>query len=172
MLNFFIGDTWNNWGVDMALVRPGAGKYCGFGCGSMILFFLKWSLLSTMIVGDWVGSGDVDDDDSWSPLMLLLRLDACSFLSSISRFSTSLISFWMRIKPSCVGVWKTKISKLCNRQSFARRKPHQVYADKIAQRFFVPLIACYRFRTTHRFAVAVINSIHFNGKLVTAEPIN
>lgn len=97
MLNFFIGDTWNNWGVEYALVSAGAIN-CGFGWGSMILFFLKWSLLSMMTAGgEALGSGELEVSNVSPLVMLLLRLDACSFLSSISRFSTSLISFWMRI---------------------------------------------------------------------------
>lgn len=104
MLNFFIGDTWNNWGVERARVNGVGAMKSGFGCGSMILFFLKWSL-PVITVG--AGSGETGGSKA-SPLTLFVLLDACSFRSSISRFSTSLISFWIRINPSWVGILKAR----------------------------------------------------------------
>ena len=74
----------------------------------MILFFLNWSLLSNLTGGGEDGSGELELSKATSPFTLFERDVSCSFRSSISRFSTSLISFWIRINPSCVGSWGKK----------------------------------------------------------------
>lgn len=100
----------------------------------MILFFLNWSLLSNVMVGgDALGSGELNSSKIASPLMLFVRLDACSFLSSISRFSTSLISFWIRINPTCVGVCKWKTISVIKTSIETCQVPLTI--DKIAKLF-------------------------------------
>lgn len=111
-LKRFIGDTWNSWGVESARVKPGTGNWIklGLAVGWTVLFFLNSSLVLNLMT---TGSGDCSRSllvlllplllwSTW-PLSLVTRTVSCSFFSSISLFSTSLISFWMRIKPSCDG---------------------------------------------------------------------
>lgn len=111
MLNFFSGETWKSCGVDMARVRTiGLCKVVtGWAAGVTTLFFLKLFLLSNFLatLGD---TTNPESSDCWSSFVLSLLVgdtggvfsavfnakSRCSFLSSISRFSTSLISAWIR----------------------------------------------------------------------------
>lgn len=123
MLNFFSGDTWKSCGVDMALVSTiGLCKVVtGWTTGVTTLFFLKLFLLSNFLVtlGE---TTNPESSDCWSSFVLSLLVgetggvfsavfrakSRCSFRSSISRFSTSLISAWIRRSGSSERIWNNE----------------------------------------------------------------